>query len=61
MFITTAILFIICGILLLLRAKRMSKEHGLQMIASTGATILILSGAILIYCLLSEKIVLPLK
>lgn len=61
MFITTAILFIICGILLLLKAKRISKEHGLWMIASTGAIILIMSGVILIYCLLSGKIVLPLK
>lgn len=60
MFILIAILFIICGILLLLKAKKMPKEKGLHIITGAGAIVLIILGVILIYCLLSEKIVLPL-
>ena len=60
MFISIAILFIICGILLFLKAKKMTKKQGLQIITGAGAIILFILGMILTYCLLSGKIVLPL-
>lgn len=60
MFILIAILFIICGILLLLKTKKMSKEQGLHIITGVGAIVLIILGVILTYCILSGKIVLPL-
>lgn len=60
MFISIAILFIICGILLLLKTKKMPKEQGLYIITGIGAIVLIILGVILTYCILSGKIVLPL-
>lgn len=60
MFISVAILFMICGILLLLKARKMPKEQGLHIITGGGAIVLIISGAILTYYLLSGEIVLPL-
>lgn len=60
MFIFIAILFIICGILLLLKTKKMPKEQGLHIITGAGAIVLIILGVILTYCILSGKIVLPL-
>lgn len=61
MFISIAILFMICGILLLLKAKKMPKEKGLHIIIGVCAIVFIILGMILIYCLLSGKIVLPLQ
>lgn len=60
MFILIAILFIICGILLLLKARKMPKEQGLHIITGIGAIVFIILGVILVYFLLSGKIVLPL-
>ena len=60
MLISIAILFIICGILLLLKTKKMPKEQRLQIITGVGAVVLIILGVILTYCILSGKIVLPL-
>ena len=60
MFILVAILFIICGILLLLKAKKMPKEQGLHIIVGVGAIVLIILGMILTYCVLTGEIVLPL-
>ena len=42
MFISIAILFIICGILLLLKTKKMPKEQGLHIITGVGAIVLII-------------------
>lgn len=61
MFISIAILFIICGILLLHKAKKMTKEQGLHIITGAGAVVLIMLGVILTYCILSGEIVLPLQ
>lgn len=52
--------FIICGILLLIKTKKMPKEQGLHIITGIGAIVLIILGVILTYCILSGKIVLPL-
>ena len=60
MFISIATLFIILGILLLIKAKKMPKEQGLHVITGVGAVVMIILGAILTYLLLSGKIVLPL-
>ena len=60
MFISIAILFIILGILLLIKAKKMPKEQGLHVITGVGAVVMIILGVILTYLLLSGKIVLPL-
>ncbi len=60
MFILIAILFIICGILLLLKARNMLKEQGLHIITGIGAIVFIILGIILVFYLLSGKIVLPL-
>lgn len=60
MFITIAILFVICGILLLLKAGKMPKEQGLHIVTGVGGIVLIILGGTLAYCLLSGKIVLPL-
>lgn len=60
MFISIAALFIICGILLLLKTKKMPKEQGLHIITGVGGIVLIILGVILIYFILSGKIVLPL-
>ena len=46
MFISIAILFIICGILLLLKTKKMPKEQGLHIITGVGAIVLIILGVI---------------
>ena len=60
MFFLAAILFIICGILLLLKAKKMPKEQGLHIIIGLCAIVMIILGVILTYSLLSGKIELPL-
>ena len=60
MFILIAILFIICGILLLQKARNMPKEQGLHIITGIGAIVFIILGVILVFYLLSGKIVLPL-
>lgn len=60
MFISIAILLIICGILLLLKATKMPKEQGLHIITGVGAVVMIIFGVVLTYCLLSGIIVLPL-
>lgn len=60
MFISIAIFFIICGILLLLKARKMPKTQGLHIITGGGAIVLIILGVILAYYLLSGEIVLPL-
>lgn len=60
MFISIAILLIICGILLLLKATKMPKEQGLHIITGMGAVVMIILGVVLTYCLLSGIIVLPL-
>lgn len=60
MFISIAILFIICGLLLLLKASKMQKEQGFHIITGVSAIVLIILGVILTYYLLSGKIVLPL-
>ena len=60
MFISIAILFIICGILLLLKAMQMPKEQEFHIITGACAIVLIILGVITTYCLLSGKIVLPL-
>ncbi|MBD5526215.1 MAG: hypothetical protein HDR04_17710 [Lachnospiraceae bacterium] len=60
MFISIATLFIILGILLLIKAKKMPKEQGLHVITGVGAVVMIILGAILTYLLLSGTIVLPL-
>ena len=59
MLILIAILFIICGILLLLKARKMPKEQGLHIITGVSAIVFIFLGIILIYGLLFGKIVLP--
>lgn len=61
MFVLVGILFIICGILLLLKAKRMPKEQGLHIIIGLCAIIMIILGVILTYCVLSGRIELPLQ
>ena len=61
MFISIAILFIICGILLLLKASKTPKEQGLHIVTGVSAIVLIIFGVILTYYLLSGKIVLPLN
>lgn len=60
MSILIVILFIICGILLLLKARKMPKEQGLHIIIGMGAIVFIILGAILVCFLLSGIIVLPL-
>lgn len=60
MFILVALLFIICGILLLVKAKNMPKEQGLHIIIGLCAIVMIILGVILTYCLLSGEIELPL-
>lgn len=60
MFISIAIFLIICGTLLLLKIKKIPKEHGLHIITGAGAIVLIILGVMLTYCILSGKIVLPL-
>lgn len=55
MFIFIAILFMVCGILLLLKAGRMTKEQGLHIIIDISAILLILLGIVLAYCLFSGK------
>ncbi len=59
MYIIIAILFIVCGILLLLKARKISKKQGLHIVTG-GAIVLIVLGVISAYGLLSGKIVLPL-
>lgn len=54
--ILIAVLFIICGILLLRKAKRMPKEQGLHVITGVGAIVFIILGMILAYYLLSGEI-----
>ncbi len=61
MFILIAILFIICGILLLLKAKKMPTEQGLHIITDASAIVFIILGVILTYCVLSGKIPSPLR
>lgn len=61
MFISITILFIICGILLLLKAKKMPKEQRLHTIVSVCAIAFIILGVVLAYCIFSGKIVLPLR
>lgn len=60
MFISIAVLFIICGILFLWKAKKMPKNQGHRMIVGVVAIALIILGTLLIYSLFSGKIVLPL-
>ncbi len=60
MFVAIAIFFILCGILLLLQSRKPSKKQGVRMAAGAGAVLLIILGGLLVYCLLSGKIVLPL-
>ena len=60
MFVAIAIFFILCGILLLLKSRKPSKKQGVRMAAGAGAVLLIILGGLLVYCLLSGKIVLPL-
>lgn len=54
--ILIAVLFMICGILLLQKAKRMPKEQGLHVITGIGAVVFIVLGMILAYYLLSGEI-----
>ena len=60
MFISIAILFIICGILLLLKAKKIPKKTRVHTIASVCAIAIIILGMILASFLLSGKVELPL-
>lgn len=54
--ILIAVLYMICGILLLQKAKRMPKEQGLHVITGIGAAVFIVLGMILAYYLLSGEI-----
>lgn len=60
MFITVAIALIICGVLLLLAAKRMPGSKKLRIPMAIGGAVSGVSGAILVYSLLAGNIVLPL-
>lgn len=57
MLISIAVIFVICGLLLLWRARKMPKRNRL---AQIGAVVLILLGVALIFCVLSGIIELPL-
>ena len=56
--ISIAVLLIVCGSLLLLRAKNLGQ--GLRTAAGLGGAVLLVLGVLLAYCLLSGRIVLPL-
>lgn len=59
MFISIAVCLIICGILLFVMAKKVQKTKSI--IIGIAAVAFIILGVLLIYCLLSGKIVLPLN
>lgn len=60
MAISVAIIIIICGALLLLKAKRMPDKKGLCIVSAIFGTALIVWGITLIYHLITGNIVLPL-
>lgn len=60
MFILTAILLVIIGVLLLIKATKMPKQQGLHIIVMIAAIGFILWGIVLTVFLLSGKIELPL-
>ena len=60
MFITIAIIFIISGALLLLKAKRMSHKPELRIVIGVCGIIFIVLGIVLVYNLITGNIVLPL-
>ena len=60
MFITIAIIIIICGALLLLKAKRLSDKQEFRIVIGICGTIFIVLGVVLVYNLITGNIVLPL-
>lgn len=60
MFILIAIIMIICGILLLIKARKMPKDKYLNIVVATCAIVFIILGSILACGVISGKIELPL-
>ena len=61
MFAILCILLIICGILLLIKAKNIQGKSGLRAILGVSGTILVIFGFVLIYYVVTGVIELPLK
>ncbi len=59
MFILIALVFIICGILLFYKSRKMPKEHGVHIIVGICAAGLIILGVILTLYILFGKVALP--
>lgn len=60
MLITIAIIFIICGIGLNMKAKKIEKEQELKIIIHIGGFVFIILGVVLAYNILNGNIELPL-
>lgn len=60
MFISIAVVFIFCGIFLLVKAKKISKNQGLYIVINLCAIAFVALGVVLSYAVLFGKIVLPL-
>lgn len=60
MFILVAVIIIICGVLLLLKAKKMPDKKGICIVSVIFGIVLIVCGITLVYHLITGDIVLPL-
>lgn len=61
MFAILCILLIVCGILLLIKAKNIQGKSGLRVILGVGGVILVIFGIVLIYYVVTGVIELPLQ
>ena len=61
MFAIVCILLIVCGILLLIRAKNIHGKSGFSVIFGVSGIILIICGIVLIYYVVTGVIELPLQ
>ena len=61
MFAILCILLIVCGILLLIKAKNIHGKSGLCVIFGVSGVILVIFGIVLIYYVVTGVIELPLK
>ncbi len=59
MFILIALVFIICGVLLFYKSRKMPKEYGVNIIVGICAVGLIILGVILTLAILFGRIALP--
>ena len=59
MFILIALGFIVCGVLLLYKSRKMPKEYGVHIIVGICAVGLIILGGILTLAILFGRIALP--